>query len=91
VTVRWSKRALQQVADIYTYIAQDSERAAARVADGLLNAARGLAEHPMLGRPGRQPGTRELVVGRYVLVYRIKGAIGTVVYVIHGARRADNY
>ncbi|MCX7055916.1 MAG: type II toxin-antitoxin system RelE/ParE family toxin [Betaproteobacteria bacterium] len=34
-----------------------------------------LADQPSLGRPGRVPGTRELVVRktRYIIPYRIRG------------------
>jgi addiction module RelE/StbE family toxin len=49
-------------------------------------AAAGLEAHPRMGRPGRVRGTRELIVGKYVLVYRTAEDV-VIVSVIHGARR----
>lgn len=42
-----------------------------------------------MGRPGRVPDTRELVIAGtpYVMAYRIEGAQVHIVAVIHGARR----
>ena len=60
----------------YTYLAMRA--AAARLLD-----------NPALGRPGRVPGTRELVVAGtpYILPYRVQGEIIQILHVLHGARR----
>jgi plasmid stabilization system protein ParE len=42
--------------------------------------------HPYLGREARAGWLRELVVGKYVLIYRITEII-EIVTVVHGARR----
>lgn len=49
----------------------------------------GLLFHPALGRPGRVPGTRELVVTRtsFIVPYRIMGERVEILAVIHVARR----
>ena len=86
MNVRWTPLALDDVAGVFAYIARDNEKAAGRVADGLMAAAAGLGFHPRMGRPGRTRGTRELVVGKYVLVYREAEDL-VIVRVIHGARR----
>jgi len=88
VNVRWTQPALGDIASVFAYIARDNEGAAIRVVDELMAAGVGLELHPRLGRPGRVRGTRELVVGRYVLVYRVQAPDELViVHVIHGARR----
>jgi toxin ParE1/3/4 len=48
-----------------------------------------LAEFPRVGRSGRIPGTRELVVLRtpYFLVYRIDEPLVEILRVVHGARQ----
>lgn len=48
-----------------------------------------LQDHPQLGRPGRVPGTRELVIGGtpYVVPYRVKNQQVEILALYHGARR----
>jgi toxin ParE1/3/4 len=47
-----------------------------------------LADHPYLGRKGRQPGTRELVISRtpFIAVYRIKPHAIEILRILHGAQ-----
>ncbi|HUG25669.1 type II toxin-antitoxin system RelE/ParE family toxin, partial [Piscinibacter sp.] len=54
-----------------------------------LEAVSMLAEHPGIGRPGRLPGTRELVVlkTRYVVPYRVRGDTIEVLRVFHTSRK----
>jgi len=75
VRVIWTPEAQQDRADVWDYIATDNSRAAARM-DGLFSdAAARLADHPMLGRQGKIPGTRELLsYESYRLVYEIDDA-----------------
>lgn len=86
MSVRWTQPALGDIAGVFAYIARDNEEAAVRVVDELMAAGAGLALHPRMGRPGRVRGTRELVVGRYVLVYRMRDEL-IIVRVIRGATR----
>lgn len=71
------------------YIAQDDPQAAARVAILIEDAVAMLAERPALGRPGRVPGTRELVVAGtpYLVPYRVREARIDILRVFHGRRR----
>ena len=51
-------------------------------------AAASLADHPMLGRPGKISGTRELIPHEsYRLVYEIDGETVWVLTVVHSARQ----
>ena len=59
--VVWTPEAQQDRADVWDYIADNNVRAAARVDELFSDAAARLAEHPNLGRPGKIPGTRELI------------------------------
>ncbi|WP_240001963.1 type II toxin-antitoxin system RelE/ParE family toxin [Photorhabdus bodei] len=45
---------------MWDYIAADNPYAAVRMDEQFSDAASNLARHPMLGRPGKMPGTREL-------------------------------
>ncbi len=52
------------------------------------NAAGRLANHPKLGRPGKIPGTRELIPHEnYRLVYEIEGETVWVLALVHTARQ----
>ncbi len=87
--IKWLRTALRNLDDEATYIAQDSPRAAQQVVDRVLSAVAQLADQPGLGRPGRVPGTRELVVAktRYIVPYRVRGNRVEVLRVFHTSRR----
>jgi len=89
VQVRWLKRALKNLDDEAAYIARDDPLAAARMVERIASAVDQLASHPALGRPGRLPGTRELVISGapYIVPYRIRGDTVEVLRVFHGARK----
>jgi toxin ParE1/3/4 len=48
-----------------------------------------LSDNPQMGRPGRVPGTRELVIPRtpFIVPYRLQRNIIQILRVYHGARR----
>jgi toxin ParE1/3/4 len=70
----WSRRALQHLVEIRSYIAQNHARAGRQVAARLLESVDRLAGYPHIGRSGPAMGTRELVVTGtpYVIPYRVK-------------------
>ena len=74
--------------EICRYIAADDARAAARVVERVQAAVRSLAEVPHRGRPGRWPGTRELVVPRTpsIVPYRVAGEVIEILRVFHARR-----
>lgn len=73
---------------MWDYIAADSPRAAARMDELFSDAVTRLAEHPKLGRPGKIPGTRELILHEsYRLVYEIEGKTVWVLALMHTARQ----
>jgi toxin ParE1/3/4 len=87
--VKWLRKALQNLDDEASYIAADDAAAARLVVSRVVAAAEELANQPGLGRPGRVPGTRELVVRktRYVIPYRIRGETVEILRVFHASRR----
>jgi toxin ParE1/3/4 len=60
--VRWHENAINDLVSLRQYIAQDNSHAAQRIAGKILESARLLKEHPLLGKAGRIHSTRELVV-----------------------------
>jgi toxin ParE1/3/4 len=87
--IRWLEDALADLTEIYRYIATDNPSAAARVVTRIQAAVRLLAGLPHRGRPGRWPGTRELIIPGtpYIVPYRVKGDLVEILRVFHGARR----
>jgi toxin ParE1/3/4 len=87
--VKWLRKALRNLDDEAAYIAIDDPAAARLVAARVLNAVAQLVDQPGLGRPGRVPGTRELVVlkTRYVVPYRVRGETVEILRAFHSARR----
>ena len=81
--------ALRNLDDEAAYIANDNADAARLVVQRVLDAVAMLAEQPGLGRPGRIPRTRELVVlkSRYIVPYRVRGEVVEILRVFHTSRR----
>lgn len=75
--IRWLEAARFDIDEIYGHIGAD------------ISAVQALGEMPHRGRPGRWPGTRELIVPRtpYIVPYRVRDDAIEVLRVFHGARR----
>lgn len=90
VNIIWSPQALDDLVSLRAYIAEDDPAAAERIVLRILrNVEMLLPDNPQAGRPGRVPGTRELVVPRtpFIVPYRIAGRDIYILRVYHGARR----
>jgi toxin ParE1/3/4 len=89
--VTQTARATADLDDIWLHIALDNPAAADRLIDLIVARCRTLAEHPNLGqvRPEIAPDARMLVVGDYLVLYRVEGADAMVVRIVHGARRLE--
>ncbi len=86
--VRWISAAKQDRQDIATYIRKDNPRAAARMDQLFSDAAARLAAHPMIGRPGKIPGPRELIPHEsYRSVYEVEDETVWILALVHTARQ----
>lgn len=87
--VKWLRRALRNLEQEAAWIARDNPRAAARLVAEVDGATRLLALHPDMGRPGRVPGTRELVMPDfpYIVPYRVREQRVEILRVLHTARK----
>ena len=75
MNVAWSPEAVEDLASLNTYIAEENPGAAREIVLQILRAIEQvLPDNPYVGRPGRVPGTRELVVPRtpYIVPYRVQ-------------------
>ncbi len=91
--VRWLRTALRNLDEEAAFIAADDAVAARLVVERVLEAVAQLAEQPGLGRPGRVPGTRELIVSktRYLVPYRVRRDTVEVLRVFHTSRRLPEH
>jgi toxin ParE1/3/4 len=96
MTPVWSPEAIDDLAALRTYIEQNDPAAAQRVALHIVqNVETLLSKSPEMGRPGRVPGTRELVIPKtpllktpFIIVpYRLVGNPAQVLRIFHDARR----
>jgi len=93
MNVIWSPEAIQDLISLRAYIAEDNPAAAQRVSLRIIQMIEELLpDNPQMGRPGRVPGTRELVIARtpYIVPYRVTGNTLQILRVYHGARRWPN-
>jgi toxin ParE1/3/4 len=84
-----TKPATSDLQEIDNYIRQDNPAAAARMVLRVFESIEYLATYPTMGRAGRVPKTRELVVSGtpFVVVYQIRQQIVFILRVLHGARK----
>jgi toxin ParE1/3/4 len=90
MTPVWSPEAIDDLVSLRAYIAEDDPAAARRVALRILHAVETLLpRNPRMGRPGRVPGTRELVIpgAPFIVPYRVRGSALQILRVFHSARR----
>jgi len=85
----WTSGARRDLEEIDAYIAMDNPSAATRVSTAIFDQTDALALHPHLGRAGRVPDTRELVITStpYVVPYRVRDGVVQLLAIIHGAQR----
>ena len=87
--VEWRPRATEDLDEIVDHIAVESPNTALIVLDRIKRRIAMLADQPLLGRPGRVSGTRELVINRtpYLAAYRVMDERVVILNIVHGARR----
>ena len=90
--LRWSVAAEQDLIGIADFVAKDSALYAVNVIERILSGAEKLEENPLLGRvvpEYEREDLRELIVGRYRLVYVARSDEVVIARVVHGARELE--
>ena len=87
--VKWLRAAITRLIAETDFIARDNPDAAMRVEASVRESVAQLSRFPAMGRPGRVPGTRELVVPGtpYIIPYRVSRETLEVLQVFHGSRK----
>ena len=85
----WLPRALRRLEQAKQYIEQDKPAAAIQTVHRIFECAERLAHFPEMGRRGRLPDTRELILPDtpFILVYRIQADRVEVLTLLHSARK----
>jgi len=85
--IKWTKTALASVDEIAGFITKDNPTRATGFVLELQAAVTKLQVHPGMGRAGRVPGTRELVLHKnYIAIYRVRGDDVEILRLHHAAR-----
>ena len=86
--VKWLRNAAKNLNSATEYIADDNPKVAREFFIHTIESVNKLVQYPELGRAGRVPGTRELVIFEYpyIVPYRIKDGNVEILRVFHTSR-----
>lgn len=88
MTLIWSPQSVEDRKQIYAFIFEYYRDAADEMDDLFNRQANRLLSFPEMGKPGRVPGTRELIVHKhYVIVYAHAFDTINIVTVLHTSRQ----
>ena len=87
--IDWRRLAYIDAIQIADYINIDNPVAALSVYEEINHQISLLADNPLMGRPGRVTGTRELVINRtpYIAVYLVSEIAVKILRILHGAQK----
>ena len=84
-----SPEAEQDLIEIFNFILEDNPAAAQSILDKIKQGVHNLQENPHIGRAGRVPKTRELIISGtpFIIPYQVKGDTLDILRIYHAARR----
>ena len=87
--IKLTKLAFQDLRSIENYIGQDKPTAAKSVINRVMESIDNIATFPSIGRNGRVPYTKELVVSStpFIIVYQVRHNTLFIARIIHAARK----
>ena len=85
--IRWTPAALRDLESLHAYVTEDNRPTAAATVERIVSGIEALSRHPDMGRKGRVPDTRELIISPYIVVYRPKAIALELLAIIRSARR----
>jgi toxin ParE1/3/4 len=87
--IMWTPAAAGDLEQITDYLYEQAPEIADDLVQRIYSAPSVLKQFPNTGRPGRKPGTRELVITSlpYLIIYSVSGQTIQIHRVLHGARR----
>jgi len=88
--IRWTQPAARDLTGVCDYTQENhGPEAARKLALRVYEAIGSLPQFPHLGRLGRKPGTRELVLPGlpFLAVYRVRKEVIEIARILHGAQK----
>ena len=88
--LKWTKQALSDIEGIDEFIKNESSvEVSKRIIKTIQTSVKTLKEFPHLGRAGRSPDTRELIIPNttYIVPYRVRDQELQILAVFHASRR----
>jgi addiction module RelE/StbE family toxin len=91
LNIRYLSTAEKDLLEIFDYIARDSQNAAGRLLDEIDKKVTNLSKHPEIGKIPqdsilKSKGYRYLIIGNYLVFYRVKDKIIVIHRVLHSKR-----
>jgi toxin ParE1/3/4 len=88
IRLRWSAAAADDLEHITDYLFEKTPENASQLVRKIYDAPSTLTAFPNRGRPGKKPGTRELVIPSlpYIVVYQVDNNILHIVRILHAAQ-----
>ena len=92
-TPKWLRKAALNLEDAHDHLAKENSRVAQEFVLEVYRLVHLLVDQPAMGRPGRVPGTRELVLQPYpfLIPYRVKGEEIQILRVFHTRLRLPSH
>jgi len=89
VKIKWLQNALFDLDEVEAYIAKDNPTAAISTVLKIIDSVGHLSEQSGIGRAGRVPGTRELIIhsAPFIVPYRVKDGEVQILRVYHKSRK----
>ena len=89
VKIKVTQKAWDDISSIEEYISKDNVSAAQATIQKTLDSSKNLVEFPNMGRTGRVPMTRELVVSGtpFIIIYTVRQNTIFILRILHAARK----
>jgi addiction module RelE/StbE family toxin len=84
--VKYNSQSARDINEILAYLTERNPKAAGQQLSSFESAAQRIGQNPFIGIAIRQ-NLRRIVVGKYLIVYRVRVDSVVIEYVRHGARR----
>ncbi len=87
--IKWTNKARKDLYSVEEYISRDNPTAAVETVLKIIDTTESLSRFPNMGRPGRVPDTRELVIPDFpfIVPYRVDSSTLVILRVYHASRK----